>query len=133
MAYHELSAYTLTHESREFIHQHIVDAYGAQCATADEPPIRLVFSLIGLFLHVDRGLNGREVQRVHMMLANNSRDWPTLRLPQNRGTMTAGDVLAEPPGAARDRAIDAWCRSVWASYAENKPAVEALLRQHGVV
>lgn len=132
-AYHELSAYTLTHGGPAFIHQYVVDAHGAQSATSGDKPIRLAFSLVGLFLHLERGFTGREVQRVHKTLGDRTHSWPAFPLPVNRGTMTAVDVLAEPPGDARDRAIDMWCRSVWAAYETSRPAVEALLRRHGVV
>lgn len=132
-AYHELSAYTLAHGDSAFVHQYVVDAYGAQHASAEDKPIRLAFALIGLFLHVERGLDGREVQRVHKKLGDRTHSWPAFPIPANRGAMTAVDVLGEPAGVGRDRAIDEWCRSVWASYVASKPAVEALLRQHGVV
>lgn len=132
-ALHELSAYTLQHRGREFVHQYIVDAYGAQHATPSGKPVRLAFSLIGLYLHLERGYDGREVQRVHKVLGDRTHDWPTFPLPDHRGTLTAIDVLQASEGDARDRAIDEWCRTVWACYAATRPAVEALLRQHGVV
>jgi hypothetical protein len=132
-AFHELTAYTLTHGGREFIHQYVVDAYGAQHATASGKPIRLAFALIGLFLHVERVFDGRQVQRVHKTLGDRTHRWPVFALPDQRGTMTAIDVMAAPEGSVRDQAIEAWCRSVWTSYAASRPAVETLLRQHGVV
>ncbi|HEY4306979.1 MAG TPA: DUF5946 family protein [Gemmatimonadaceae bacterium] len=132
-AYSELSTYTLSHKGPEFLHQYIVDAYAAQQATPAERSVRVAFALIGLYLHVERRFTGREVQRVHRTLGDRTRDWPTFALPEDRGALTAADVLVAPPGDARDRAIDAWCRSVWAAYASSKPAVETLLRQHGVV
>jgi hypothetical protein len=132
-AYDELSAYTLGHGDPAFVHQYIVDAQGAQTAKAGDKPIRLAFSLIGLFLHLEHGYTGREVQRVHKALGDRTRSWPSFERPVHRGAMTAADVLREPAGNARDRAIDAWCRSVWTAYEASKPAVAALLRQHGVV
>lgn len=134
-AYHELSAYTLSHGDPAFVHQYVVDAYGAQHATADGKPIRLAFALIGLFLHLDRGFNGREVQRVHKMLGDRTHSWAAFDSPPvgRRGSMTAIDVLAAPEGPERDAAIDAWGRSVWSAFASTRPAVEALLRRHGVV
>jgi hypothetical protein len=131
--YHELSAYTLSHGDPAFVHQYIVDAHGAQTANAGDKPVRLAFSLIGLYLHVERGFTGREVQRVHKALGDRTHSWPLFPLPAHRGAMTAADVLKEPAGEARDRAVDAWCRSVWTAYEASKPAVVALLRQHGVV
>ena len=132
-AYQELAAYTLSHRDPAFIHQHVVDAWYAQHATADDTPVRLAFALIGLFLSVERGYTGRQVQQVHRALGNRSRSWPTFPLPATRGAITVDDVLTAPAGAARDRAIDEWCRSVWAAYASTRPTVERLLRDHGVI
>jgi hypothetical protein len=84
-------------------------------------------------LFVERGLDGRQVQRVHKVLGDHTHEWPRFPVPRDRGAMTAIDVIGKPAGDVRDRAIAAWCRSVWAAYASSKPAVEALLRQHGVV
>lgn len=134
-AYHEVTAYTLAHGDPAFIHQYVVDAYGAQHAIGTGKPVRLAFALIGLLLHVDRGFDGREVQRVHKQLGDRTHSWPALPVPpaDRRGAMTATHVLAASEGAARDEAIEAWCRSVWSAYEASKPAVEALLREHGVV
>src|ERR1700748_3161517 len=84
-AYHELLAYTLTHGDPAFVHQFVVAAYGAQTAKAGDKPIRLVISLIGLFLHLDRGFSGREVQRVHKTLGDRTHSWPAISLPMTRG------------------------------------------------
>src|SRR5689334_48673 len=96
-----------------FILQHVVDAYAVQTATASTKPIAVVFGLVGLYLRVECRFSGREVQLAHMQLGKTRRDWPKLDLPAARGSITAADVLAAPPGADRDAAIDAWCRSVW--------------------
>jgi hypothetical protein len=132
-AYHELCAYTLTHDSRRFIHQHVIDAYGAQGADDESKPVRLMFSLAGLYLHLEKGFTGRQVQLAHMELARRSRIWPTFALPTNRGAMTAADVLAASPGADRDAAIDAWCASVWDAYADSRPLVIEVLQRYGIV
>ena len=127
-----LAAYTLTHGDIAFIHQHVVDASAAQHATTDTRPIAIAFALIGLYLHVERGLSGRQVQRAHIMLAKRSRHWPTFWLPEHRGTVTALDDMAAPAGPERDRAIDAWCESVWDAYRDVAPAVVMLAREHGL-
>jgi hypothetical protein len=134
-AYHLLSAYTLSHRDPAFVHQYVVDAYGAQHTVADAKPIRLAFSLIGLYMHVERGFSGREVQRVHKVLGDRTHSWPAFDLPLvgRRGSMTVIDVVAAPEGFERDAAIDAWCRSVWAAFASSRPSVEALLQRHGVI
>ncbi len=92
----------------------------------------MAFALIGLYLHVERGFTGRQVQRAHMMLARRSRSWPIFPLPETRCTLTAAEVLAAKAGPARDRAIDDWCTSVWSAYADAAPAVAALARAHGL-
>jgi uncharacterized protein DUF5946 len=132
-AYHELSAYTLTRGDLTFIHQHVVDAWAAQHAVAGVKPIGLTFALAGLYLHLERGFSGRQVQRAHMEMARRKREWPAFDMPAQRGSMTAIDVMAAPEGPARDKAIDAWCRSVWEAFSANRPAVEAVLREYGIV
>ena len=127
-AYDELCAYTLTHGDLTFIHQHVVDAWAAQHATAEGKPIGVTFALAGLYLHVERELTGRQVQFAHMRMAKQKRDWPRFVLPANRGAVTAVEVLAVQEGPDRDRAIDAWCESVWSAFAPaNRDAVIRLL------
>src|SRR6188508_2299309 len=127
--YNELCAYTLQHGDATFIHQHVVDAFAAQRATVVTKPINVAFSLVGLYLHVEKGFSGRQVQRAHMQLARRRRGWPAFVLPADRGAMTARDVLAAPGGAERDRAIEAWCRSVWAALSIHRQAIDELVRE----
>jgi hypothetical protein len=130
-AYDELASYTLIHRDPAFIHQHVVDAFAAQHATEDSKPIGTAFALIGLYLHVERGRSGREVQRAHMLLGRKRRQWPTFDLPLARGEITIRDVVAVAPGPERDRAIDGWCASVWDSWSGSHERVIALLREMG--
>jgi len=130
-AYDELCAYTLTHGDPRFIHQHVVDAYAAQHASPDSKPIGLTFALAGLYLHVEKNLTGRDVQRAHMTMAQRKRVWPSWTLPSNRGDITATQVLVAPEGPDRDRAIDAWCESVWSAFAPaNRETLVQLLEQY---
>jgi Family of unknown function (DUF5946) len=131
-AYHELCCYTLTHGDPAFIHQHVVDAFAAQDAKADDKPIRLTFALVGLYLHVARGFTGREVQQAHMKLARKKRQWPSLQIPADRGQISAATVLAAEPGTARDNQIHQWTVSVWNAFAENRATIEHLLAEHGI-
>jgi hypothetical protein len=126
-AYNELSAYTLAHRDPAFIHQHVVDAFAAQHANRDTPPIKLTFALVGLYLHVEKNQTGRRVQRVHMTLAQRKRSWPTINLPRDRGTITAKEVMLAEPGPERDRAIDSWCASVWTAFGDSRRAISELL------
>ena len=127
--YHELCAYTLSHGDPAFLHQHVVDAWIAQTADESTKPIGLTFALVGLHLLIEKGFTGRAVQRVHMVLGQTKRAWPRFPLPADRGSVTVADVMAKPEGAERDRAIHAWCTSVWDAYRESHGAVAALLRE----
>ncbi len=134
-AYNELCAYTLDHARNDpsFIHQHVVDTYAAQHADERAKPIAITFALVGLYLHLEKQFSGRRVQRVHMELARSKRQWPVFALPADRGAMSAVDVMAAPPGPARDRAIDDWCASVWKAYAADRDTIMHLLTQHGIL
>ena len=133
-AYHELCAYTLQRGDVGFIHQHVVNAFAAQRATAGSKPIAVAFSLAGLYLHVEKGFSGREVQRAHMRLARQKkRVWPAFVLPADRGAITASDVMKAPPGAIRDDAIDKWCASVWGAFTANRGAIVEFLEPYGLV
>lgn len=133
-AYDELCGYTLAHARGDvsFIHQHVVDAFAAQRADGHSKPIAVVFALVGLYLHLERQLSGRQVQRIHMRLARKKREWPRCVLPRDRGTITAIDVMAAPPGRLRDQAIDAWCASVWNAFVASRREIIELLKQDGI-
>src|SRR3954468_19563982 len=61
-AYDELYVYTMGRKN--FILQHVVDARMAQSAPAINPPaIGVIFALVGLYLHVDKGFAGTEAER----------------------------------------------------------------------
>jgi hypothetical protein len=127
----ELWAYTLGRGDPAFVHQHAVDALGAQRADGRTTPMQLTFALVGLYLGVERGYTGRQVQQVHAALARRRlAQWPTVAPPAARGTISAGHVLAAPAGPARDAAIGAWCADVWAAYAMYRDAVVEFLRAH---
>jgi hypothetical protein len=132
-AYHALCGHTLGRGDQEFIHKLVVDAYAAQHADERTKPIGLTFALVGLYLAVEKGYTGREVQRVHMRPGRRRRSWPPLVLPSERGSMTASDVLAAAPGPGRDAAIHAWCASVWEAHAGSRGQVVELLREAGIL
>jgi hypothetical protein len=116
-----------------FILQHVVDAFGAQTATPDAKPIGVVFSLVGLYLHVEKKFSGRQVQQAHIELGRRKRTWPAVVLPKDRGAITAIDVLAAAAGDDRDTAIDEWCASVWTAFKDNRSLIIGLLGEHGLV
>lgn len=125
--YQELAFYTLSHTDPKFIHQHMVDAFAAQTATRDSKPIKVAFALIGLYLYLEKGFTGKQVQRAHMQLANRHKTWPKFELPENRGLITVKDVLAISPGERRDEMIKKWCESVWQAYKLVYKQVEELV------
>jgi hypothetical protein len=114
--YHELCFYTLGLGDGEFIHQNVVDAYTAQTADAATKAISLVFALAGLYLAVEKGYTGKEVQLAHLRMAANKRPWPVIPLPEKRGIIRVADVLACAPGQERDNMIRKWCVAVWEAY-----------------
>ena len=128
-AFDELAFYTLAHGGPDFIHQHIVDAFAAQSAHENSKPIGVTFALVGLLLHVECGQTGRQVQHAHMRLAKVRREWPRFTLPGPRGEITVDEVLAAPPGAARDAMIDAWCEAAWAPWRSQRDKIVALLQE----
>jgi hypothetical protein len=131
-AYLELTAYTISLGDVAFIHQHVVDAYAVQTATTADKPIRIAQALAGLFLHVERELSGRQVQRVHQILATQRPDWPTFALPDYRGALTVGDVMAYPAGEQRDEAIQAWVTSTWKACQDLRDSIAGFLSSCGI-
>lgn len=131
-AYDELQFYTLARADSRFIHQHVVDAWAAQNADRRTKPITLTFALVGLYLHVEKGLAGRQVQRVHRTLARRRRSWPSFLLPRQRGSLTASSVINATEGSERDAAIDTWCEEVWSAYGDNRKTVAELLASEGI-
>jgi hypothetical protein len=127
-----LWAYTLEHRGTEFLHQHTVDALAAQQANVGTTPLQLTFALVGLYLYVEQGYTGRQVQRVHAALARQQPTWPDFALPAFRGALTVDDVLAAPAGPARDAAIQTWCGAVWAAYGSCRDDVVTFLHHCGV-
>ncbi len=127
--YDQLAFYTLSHPDPVFLHQHIVDAFAVQQAGEQSKPISVVFGLIGLYLFVEKGFTGKQVQRMHMQLAKHRREWPALTPPQSQASITVADVLAAPPGHQRDQAIRDWCAAVWELWQPHRPYIEGLARK----
>ena len=125
----ELYAYTLARSNSDFIHQHAVDAFTAQMATAEAKPIAVAFALIGLHLCLERGYTGREVQLAHMRLARLQKHSPTFALPEDLGEISVFDVLLARPGEERDARIKKWCASVWKAWQHAQTSVRELYTQ----
>lgn len=127
--YEALTYYTLGHTSPDFIHQEIVDAWAAQNADERTRPITLVFALAGLYLYVEHGFTGRQVQRAHMAMARHRKPWDSIPLPEERGAVQVGEVVTAPAGPIRDAMIRRWCESVWDAYRAQQPQVRAIVRR----
>ncbi len=113
--FEKLSFYTLSHSNSDyFIHQLIVDAYTAQTANKNTKKISLVFSLVGLYLLIEKKYTGKEIQQAHSLLSNYKEFLPEVKLPNNRGSITISEVLESEIN--RDAMIKKWCFSVWKEY-----------------
>lgn len=132
-AYDELQCYTLTLGDSDFRHQYVVDNWTLQHADQSSKPIAVIFALIGLYLHIEKGFSGRAVQQVHMKLARYRRRWPNFDLPVERGHFTVRDVMAHPPGEPRNQAIAAWSASIWEAYRHCRELVERLLEEFEII
>jgi hypothetical protein len=129
-AFDEVYVYTMGRAG--FILQHVVDAYAVQTATRESKPMSVVFGLVGLYLHIEKGFTGRQVQEAHMKMARKKREWPSVALPEERGNMTVEDVLAAPAGPERNAAIEDWCRVVWGAFGENRERIAGLLKEYRI-
>jgi hypothetical protein len=129
--YHALYVYTMGRP--RFILQHVVDANMAQRCDANSKPIGVVFALAGLYLHLERGFSGAEVQRAHIAMAKRKREWPSIVLPAGRGRLTPADVMAATAGVERDAAIDRWCESVWAEFQDSRDVIVQLLQDQKII
>ena len=126
--YHELTAYTLSHTDPAFIHQYAVDAFAAQTADDTTKPITLAFALVGLYLAAEKQYSGRNVQRVHTLLARRRKRWPKFDSPEFRGAIRVRDVMDTAPGPERDEAIRRWAINVWQGYSGQRDEVLDLLK-----
>lgn len=125
--YGELCAYTVTRGNIEFIHQLAVDAYGAQHASENVRPITVSFALIGLYFACERGYSGRQVQHMHMLLAQRSKIWPRFVPPPHAGAVTVLDVMRARPGEERDAMLRRWGQSVWDAWGQEHERVTSLV------
>ncbi len=121
--FNELLFYTLSHPDKQyFIHQLVVDAYTAQTATKNTKKISLVFSLVGLYLLIEKKYTGRKIQEAHLLLSKYKEQLPDIALPSKRGDITIITVLATTNN--RDAIIKEWCLSVWQAYADHRLCIK---------
>ncbi|WP_211171022.1 DUF5946 family protein [Bacillus sp. DNRA2] len=115
-AYHDLSAYLIELLDMEFPTQHAVDAYGAQHSGKKVKNIRTAFSLIGLYLAIEHGYTGRQVQKAHMELAKRNIQWPSFNLPSSPYSYSVSDVLFAEKGTNRNEMLMKWAKDVWETW-----------------
>ena len=125
--YGELGAYTVTRGDNALIHQLAVDAYGAQHTGENVRPITVAFALIGVYFACEQGYSGRQVQHMHMLLAQRSKTWPQFAPPPHAGAMTVLDVVQARPGEERDAMLRQWGRSVWDAWSQDHDRVTSLV------
>jgi hypothetical protein len=111
-------------------HQLMVDTYGAQHAGGDARSIRVAYSLVGLFLALERGRDGLEVRRAHQRMGKPDRSWPSFDRPPDLGTVTVlyvaeAGVRADSVAGHAD-AVGRWGRSVWRAWSPQHQAAAAL-------
>ena len=125
--YGRLTVYSIAHRSPEFLHQHVVDTYGAQHVSEEAPALMTAFALIGLHLWLERGYTGKQIQATHGRIARVRKNWPRFETPHRDWTMTMLNPLEAPEGPARDAAIEDWARSVWSVWAPLHGEIAALV------
>ena len=108
-----LTAFSLTVQDIDFVHQLAVDSYAAQHSGPPVKPISTAFALIGLYLTFERGFNGKKVQKAHMMLGRTHRPWPLFNPPPGKALQTVFDVVQ---GLTRENyraRLKTWGQAVW--------------------
>ncbi|GAC1407891.1 MAG: hypothetical protein NVSMB52_20980 [Chloroflexota bacterium] len=125
--YDSLCFYTLSLRDREFTHQLVVDAYAAQHAGPHTKAITTTFALVGLYLVAERGFTGRQVQRVHTLLAAKSQHGLQFSAPATGATLSVKDVVDVPDGG-KQVAIHAWSAAVWNIWKDREAQITELVR-----
>jgi hypothetical protein len=114
--YGELTVSNISEADINFSAQHCVDAYAAQHVSKRMKPITIAFSLIGLYLAIEKGYTGRQVQLAHMELGRKKFPWPEFKPPNEPGSINISNVLQAKPGEERKVMIKQWAASVWHSW-----------------
>jgi hypothetical protein len=109
----DLQCYTVVKQDPEFIHQHAVDAYEAQHAGGTTRNITVAFGLIGLYLALEKGYTGRQVQLAHIRISKVRKVWPRLEPPDRPAILSVMDVLKTGTDEEKDAMIRKWMTSVW--------------------
>ena len=107
-------------------HQMTVDAYHAQHVAATSPPIAPAFALIGLYLALERGLDGLRVRDAHGFLARTRRDWPRFEPPMHDWPVTVRDVATADGPVAHLEQVRRWGASAWEGWLADQQRVRDL-------
>ncbi len=127
--YYELTNWTLSRGDSEFLHQYAVDAYEAQHTGEDTRSIMTIFALIGLYLAVEKGFTGRQVQLAHIKIGKRKRAWPKLMPPEHAGELTVRDVLCTNTDIERRERLLAWAITVWNMWDSQQDYIRKITEQ----
>jgi len=133
--YSDLMCYTVAKQDPEFIHQHVADTYAAQHAGGPTRNITVAFGLIGLYLALEKGYTGKQVQQAHMRIAKVRKVWPRPEPPLEPAVLTVMDVLRAGTDEEKDTIIIKWMAAVWESWSDRhswiRMTTEELLASSG--
>jgi hypothetical protein len=85
----------------------------------------VVFGLIGLYLALEKGYTGKQVQLAHMRIAGTRKVWPHQVPPGQQADLTVMDVLQAGTDEEKDAMIRKWMAAVWVSWADRHGWVRA--------
>lgn len=126
----EVTGFALDTSGLMQVHQLSVDAYGAQHGGGGTPPIRLAFSLVGLYLALDRDLDGEQVRAAHARMGKPDASWPAFTPPDHLGLATIMSVaeqgLMRGSRSGHLDAVTRWAEAVWTGWARQRKDVIAL-------
>lgn len=127
----EVVGFELAHaELARRFHQLTVDAYGAQHSGGDGRGIRIAYSLVGLYLALDRGWTGEAVRGAHQRMGRPQPHWPAFTRPAQVGLLTVLDVAEAGVWAGsvsgHSAAVQRWAAAVWAAWASRQLEVAEL-------
>ncbi|MCP9761741.1 DUF5946 family protein [Lacihabitans soyangensis] len=129
--YNELAFFTLNLHDDRFVHQYVVDAFTCQYADDNTKPISLTFALAGLYLFIEKGYSGREVQKFHTLMSKRKMAWPNFIVPSYQELhVDISSVIACNDQNERIELIEKWCAGVWEVNKENHDKVEDLVRNY---
>ena len=128
--YAEVAGFASQHLPLLQLHQLTVDAYGAQHGGGGVPPIRLAYSLVGLYLALEHGLTGDDVRSAHQRMGKPDATWPTFPAPRDIGPLTvmtvADEGLMSRSESGHRAAVQRWAKEVWRAWRDEHEMVAAL-------